>query len=555
MNKPFVIRDPVHGYLRVAAHERIVIDHPITQRLRRITQTGLAEFVFPEARTSRFVHSLGAMHLASRFLISAVENADEPTALAFFAELEALDVFNNYNVQLDDLELLLVPDRRFGGGGLEATRVTFHDTTLRNDRKFVRLLGLAEAGLRLAALFHDLGHLPFSHDFEFALKDYAAQSPDIAQNLESLAAGTPHEKIGHRLADLVFQALIKDQKEISAATRVSFAMVRKILDTEPGYDDFLEPNVNALGWLHSLVDGEIDVDRADYLLRDARALGLEFAAYDLDRLVRNLVLVRHRTLGYITAVDERGLTAVESFYISRARSHQVLARHHKSAQLGAALRYSSVNALGSKAGSDFLAELNELQGARSAKQAKDLLTQFAEHDDPWWLQILRACEQKSEAYAGLLQATTSLILRREPTLKSLWKRKGDLSKSQIARLNRLFRSPEYGPLIQQVRRELAKKGVLLVLHKFRPYGITLGGNPKRDSITLIQSDNRFIPVVQLSPLIRALRDAWDEDLQIHAFALRSSDVTKEQVLESLLSPPKPKQRRKQRKGSSGSVRH
>ena len=67
--KSFVIKDPVHGYIRIAAHERIVVDHPITQRLRRITQTGLAEFVFPEERTSRFAHSLGAMHLASRFVI------------------------------------------------------------------------------------------------------------------------------------------------------------------------------------------------------------------------------------------------------------------------------------------------------------------------------------------------------------------------------------------------------------------------------------------------------------------------------------------------------
>jgi hypothetical protein len=47
--KSFVIKDPVHGYLRIAAHERIIVDHPITQRLHRITQTGLAEFVFPEA--------------------------------------------------------------------------------------------------------------------------------------------------------------------------------------------------------------------------------------------------------------------------------------------------------------------------------------------------------------------------------------------------------------------------------------------------------------------------------------------------------------------------
>lgn len=74
--RPFVVRDPVHGYLSVAPHERLVVDTPITQRLRRIGQTGLAEMVFPEAKTSRFVHSLGAMHLASRFVVAAASEED-----------------------------------------------------------------------------------------------------------------------------------------------------------------------------------------------------------------------------------------------------------------------------------------------------------------------------------------------------------------------------------------------------------------------------------------------------------------------------------------------
>lgn len=548
MNKPFVIKDPVHGYLDVAAHERVVIDHPITQRLRRITQTGLAEFVFPEARTSRFVHSLGAMHLASRFIIAAVENADEKTALAFFAEMEKLDIFANYNVSLEDLDVLLTPDRRFGGGGLRATRVSFRDEALRNDRKYVRLLGLAEAGLRLAALFHDLGHLPFSHDFEYALKDYVADGRPLSTELEALASGSPHEKIGHKLADLVFQALIQGQMGIDAATRGAFAMARKILNNEARYDDFPEPNVDVLGWLHSLVDGEIDVDRADYLLRDARALGLEFAIYDLERLIHNLVLVRHQTMGYITAVDERGLSPVESFYVSRARSHQVLARHHKTAQLGAALRYSSVQALGSLEGNAFLQELLKLDGGVSAKAAQDLLNAFARHDDPWWLELLR--NQEAATTEPLAVACFNLVLRRAPSFKSLWKRKGQLNSKELRVLNGALKNSDYAVHFEQVRRQLAKNGVLLALHRFRPYSVPLGGDPEKDSVTLIRTGDSLVSVVSLSPLIRSLQTTWDEDLHMHAFAILSSSLSRDDVLRMLM----PKRNTPTKSRSRGPVR-
>jgi HD superfamily phosphohydrolase len=106
--KSLVTKDSVHGYVRIAAHERIVVDDPITQRLRRITQTGLAEFVFPEARTSRFAHSLGAMHLSSRFVVNSIINAQEQDALRFFDSVAALDFFKNFQIKFSDLDSRLI---------------------------------------------------------------------------------------------------------------------------------------------------------------------------------------------------------------------------------------------------------------------------------------------------------------------------------------------------------------------------------------------------------------------------------------------------------------
>lgn len=67
--------DPIHGYIRFVsspairnnATERDLIDSPWLQRLRSILQLQSARLVFPSAEHSRFVHSLGAMHIAGRF--------------------------------------------------------------------------------------------------------------------------------------------------------------------------------------------------------------------------------------------------------------------------------------------------------------------------------------------------------------------------------------------------------------------------------------------------------------------------------------------------------
>ena len=63
-NKRKIINDPVFGFLNIP-DERIydVLQHPYVQRLNRIRQLGLSFMVYPGAMHSRFLHSIGAMHL------------------------------------------------------------------------------------------------------------------------------------------------------------------------------------------------------------------------------------------------------------------------------------------------------------------------------------------------------------------------------------------------------------------------------------------------------------------------------------------------------------
>lgn len=67
MNKLKIINDPVYGLVEIP-FEIIydLIEHPIYQRLRRISQLGLTSLVYPGAIHTRFHHAIGAMHLVQR---------------------------------------------------------------------------------------------------------------------------------------------------------------------------------------------------------------------------------------------------------------------------------------------------------------------------------------------------------------------------------------------------------------------------------------------------------------------------------------------------------
>ena len=110
-NKFKIINDPVHGFIKIP-HEILfdVIEHPYFQRLRRISQTGLLNLIFPGATHTRFHHALGAMHL-------------------MFTALETLR--------------------------LKGTEISKEE----------------EKSAMLAILLHDIGHGPFSHALENMLMD------------------------------------------------------------------------------------------------------------------------------------------------------------------------------------------------------------------------------------------------------------------------------------------------------------------------------------------------------------------------------------------------
>ncbi len=163
----------------------------------------------------------------------------------------------------------------------------------------------ASADALAAALLHDLGHGPFSHLFEEVL---------------------PHAK--HH--ETWTQQIIEDP-----ATEVHQAL-EALSDGMAGRVSQLLAGNYRLPYLSRSVSGTLDVDRADYLLRDSHMTGVRYGLYDLDWVLRAF------TFGFVAdrwvlAIEGRkGLPPIESFFLGRHFMYQQV-YHHKATRAAEAL--------------------------------------------------------------------------------------------------------------------------------------------------------------------------------------------------------------------------
>lgn len=131
-----------------------------------------------------------------------------------------------------------------------------------------------------AALLHDVGHGPLSHALE---------------NL--LTPGVDHEGWTRRilLGDTGINAVLRSVDETLPA------QVAAVIDRR--YE---------AGWVNDLVTSQLDVDRMDYLLRDALFTGADYGRFQLERVINTLVLHEGRV-----AVQLKGLQAIEEYVLAR----------------------------------------------------------------------------------------------------------------------------------------------------------------------------------------------------------------------------------------------
>lgn len=214
------IRDPIHVFIRLNTDERKVLDSRPFQRLRHIHQLAMTYLLYPGATHRRFEHSLGVMELASRVFDVIIADA---------------------NIH-EKVRYILPPEQK---------------------KDYWKSI------LRMAALCHDIGHLPFSH----------------AAEAELLPEGWNHERMTAEI--ILSNEMGKIWRQVTPPLRSE-----EILKVALGAKEAKKNNLELNDWetiLSEIIVGDtFGVDRMDYLLRDSLHTGVAYGKFDHYRLIDTL---------------------------------------------------------------------------------------------------------------------------------------------------------------------------------------------------------------------------------------------------------------------------
>lgn len=262
------IKDPVHGYVYITEEEKTLIDSYPVQRLHRLRQLAGAEYVYPGANHTRFEHSVGVMHLASRV-------AENPNISQCIGE--------------DETEMV-----------------------------------------KMAGLLHDVGHGPFSHVFEQLLERelnktheditlWLVKNSELKDKLEKmgcrpedvgkLAVGRLHRPGKAFLDQIISSAVDVDKQDFivrdtyHTGAEYGFIDVSRLIHTLDVLKGDLAVDLGALSALESLMIARIESFRSIYFHRVGRAAQI-MLALAMEKANDDLGLTSFKTPEEYLAMDD-----------------------------------------------------------------------------------------------------------------------------------------------------------------------------------------------------------------------------------------------------------
>jgi HD superfamily phosphohydrolase len=246
-------RDPVHTFVILTSDERKVVNSRAFQRLRHIHQLALTWLVYPAATHKRFEHCLGVMDLAGRVfdVLTRSENRRSSERLQqIFPSADPTDAKHQY----------------------------------------------WRSVVRMGALCHDLGHIPFSHGAE-----------------DLLPPGTHHENLS---VEVIRSQQMQELWSAMTPPLNPDHVARIAVGVEKWNGGPFTP------WeelMTEIVTGDpFGVDRIDYLLRDSLHAGVAYGRFDHHRLIDSLrILWDEDQQKAVIGIEAGGLHAAEALQLAR----------------------------------------------------------------------------------------------------------------------------------------------------------------------------------------------------------------------------------------------
>ena len=265
------IHDPVWGSTEYSEWEMQLIDSPLIQRLRNISQVGLAVLTYPAARHSRFEHTLGVAAATKRLV-------------------------DRINVNCEKINI---------------------NSDIKNK-------------LVLAAIMHDVGHCFYSHLSESIygnLKDFVELRRDIKEILG--VKPKPHEILSLIIVNSKsFKSFFSNNVNYPKKANVEKLLedVGKIIIGVNIINDNVIDSYQT-----SIINGSFDVDKLDYIKRDSYTAGLALD-FDIERLFTKIKIHTLSVDGQVEnrlVIQANGVTAIEELTFCKIMLFSYIYYHQK----------------------------------------------------------------------------------------------------------------------------------------------------------------------------------------------------------------------------------
>lgn len=515
MKKGIYLNDSIHGMIALTEYERRIVSTIGFNRLHDVYQNSTVYLTFPTNRTKRFEHSIGTMKLCSDMFFQSLLNATDSTLGEFFAiyDREYATILDRLRQQMDVCEEKL-------GSRLPEAMPQIEQDKLRHslipnnipDQYKIMHLILIQS-IRAAALLHDIGHPPFSHIVEFALKDVYLEYKDKAisdrenakefiEIMSKYFEGDRklHEQMGDEISDGILSKIIVP---ISEKDENYDENLFELLVLESVKSIFAEDG--AFKYLHRIIDSSLDGDRLDYATRDVINSGKDAGKIEYSRIINDMQLIVENGEVFF-CVPLKAVSSVEDFVKRRYNSYKDIIYHHRVIQSDYILegivkdlvkKYLSETVLEKPSDNEVLIPFNisglwfPLGDKKSAIKANAL----SQWNDSWLTTVLRqiyyteyyhndAIEEgsgdfvlaqrlaellrNSKRYHSLIKRSENFKIIDDAVKIELMKQK-DVLEEFLKRENQLFRQERCTELIHQLLENTIKNSsgfILSYIHRY-----------------------------------------------------------------------------------------